>query len=74
MKIIHTADLHLDSKMNAYLPDDKIKERKSELLTSFVNLCEKAKVRSPVTVTSPPKKLFFIHLMKTGKAIALQEV
>ena len=43
MKIIHTADLHLDSKMNAYLPDDKIKERKSELLTSFVNLCEKAK-------------------------------
>ncbi len=43
MKIIHTADLHLDSKMNSYLPDDKIKERKSELLTSFVRLCETAR-------------------------------
>lgn len=35
MKIIHCADLHLESKMTAVLPDDKARERRSELLDTF---------------------------------------
>ena len=41
MKIIHTADWHLDSKLNA-LPDDKSKERKVELLQNFKRVSEYA--------------------------------
>lgn len=35
MKIIHCADLHLDSRMTANLTDEKAKERKNELLDAF---------------------------------------
>ncbi len=35
MKIIHCADLHLDSKMTANLDKEKAKERKDELLKTF---------------------------------------
>ena len=42
MKIIHCADLHLDSKMNANLSADKAKERKAELLNTFVRMLEYA--------------------------------
>lgn len=35
MKIIHCADLHLDSKMTANLDKDKARERKAELLRTF---------------------------------------
>lgn len=41
MKIIHTADWHLDSKLNA-LPGDKAKERSAELLQNFKRLTEYA--------------------------------
>ncbi|MGN0342384.1 MAG: exonuclease SbcCD subunit D [Roseburia sp.] len=35
MKIIHCADIHLDSKMQSNLDKDKAKERKNELLMTF---------------------------------------
>lgn len=35
MKIIHCADLHLDSNMTSNLTKEKAKERKNELLTTF---------------------------------------
>lgn len=35
MKLIHCADLHLDSKMNANLDKEKAKERKGEILHTF---------------------------------------
>ena len=38
MKIIHTADLHLDSRLETNLDPIKAKERKRELLLSFENL------------------------------------
>ena len=38
MKIIHTADLHLDSRLETNLDPIKAKERKRELLISFENL------------------------------------
>ncbi len=38
MKIIHCADLHLDSVMNTHLTPDKARERKAELLNTFCNM------------------------------------
>lgn len=38
MKIIHTADLHLDSPMKANLDEAKSKERKNEITSNFARL------------------------------------
>ncbi len=43
MKIIHCADLHLDSKMTANLSKGKAKERKMEILRTFSKMVEYAK-------------------------------
>ena len=42
MKIIHTADLHLDSPLTARLGQDKIRQRKRELLSSLRRTVELA--------------------------------
>lgn len=41
MKFIHTADLHLDSKMDA-LPKEQNAQRREEIIRSFEKLCEYA--------------------------------
>ena len=38
IRIIHCADLHLDSKMTAHLSSEKARERKAELLNTFTIL------------------------------------
>lgn len=38
MKLIHCADLHLDSKMNTHLTPQQVKERKAELLHTFAQM------------------------------------
>ena len=42
MKIIHTADLHLDSSMKTHLEGEKAAKRKDELTLNFTRLCESA--------------------------------
>lgn len=42
MKLIHTADQHLDSKLSANLNKEKAKERKGELLKTFLNMVKYA--------------------------------
>lgn len=42
MKIIHTADLHLDSAMMANLDNDRARERRNEILLNFARLCDNA--------------------------------
>lgn len=42
MKLIHCADLHLDSQMNANLDKAKAKERKTELLLTFQRMLDYA--------------------------------
>lgn len=42
MKIIHCADLHLDSKMTANLSKEQAKERKMEILRTFARMVEYA--------------------------------
>jgi len=43
MRIIHCADLHLDSKMETNLSKEKAKERKNEILITFERMIEYAK-------------------------------
>ena len=43
MKIIHCADLHLDSKMTTNLSKEKAKERKNEILRTFTRMIDYAK-------------------------------
>ncbi|MBR6477262.1 MAG: metallophosphoesterase family protein [Lachnospiraceae bacterium] len=40
MKIIHVADVHLDSKLNRHLDDRKAKERRDELLLTFQRMVQ----------------------------------
>ena len=42
MKIIHAADLHLDSPMKTHLDGEKAEKRKNELTLNFSRLCETA--------------------------------
>lgn len=43
MRLLHCADLHLDSKLNANLDKEKAKERKRELLNTFIRMVDYAK-------------------------------
>lgn len=43
MKIIHCGDLHLDSRMESVLPKEKAKERKNEILMTFLKMVEYAR-------------------------------
>lgn len=43
MKIIHCADIHLDSKMETNLDKEKAKERKNEILITFEKMVQYAK-------------------------------
>jgi len=42
MRIVHCADLHLDSKMTGLLGNEKAKERRAELLNNFTRLVKYA--------------------------------
>ncbi len=46
MKILHTSDLHLNSKMNSKLGREKSAERKRELILNFKKMTEIAKNRN----------------------------
>lgn len=43
MKIIHCGDLHLDSRMESVLPREKAKERKNEILMTFLKMVDYAR-------------------------------
>lgn len=43
MRLIHCADLHLDSNMTTYLSKEKAKERKAELLHTFLRMVDYAR-------------------------------
>ncbi len=42
MKLIHCADLHLDSPLESNLPPEKVKARRAEILNAFSALVERA--------------------------------
>lgn len=43
MKVIHCADLHLDSRLTSVLPQELAKQRKRELLKAFLNMVDYAR-------------------------------
>ena len=43
MRVIHCADLHLDSPLRSFLPSEKAKSRKAEILNTFVRILDFAK-------------------------------
>lgn len=50
MKIIHCADIHLDSKLSANLDREKAKLRKDELLNTFCDMVEYAKANGVTAI------------------------
>ena len=42
MKFLHTSDLHIGSALTSRLPQDKIRERKGELMSTFESMIEEA--------------------------------
>ena len=42
MKILHTADLHIDSPLTSHLSADKVRERRAELFSTFSAMVESA--------------------------------
>ena len=44
MRMIHCADLHLDSKLNTYLNEEQRRERRAELLESFRRMVQYGRV------------------------------
>ncbi len=64
MKLIHCADLHLDSKMNRYLTTEQAKERNAELLHTFRRMVSYAKMHQVQGI------LIAGDLFDTGKVTA----
>lgn len=50
MKFIHCADIHLDSKIEANLPSNRSRERKREVLRTFLKICEYADLNGVTAV------------------------
>lgn len=80
MKIIHTADLHLESKMGVNLDNEKAKKRRNELLFTFENLILEAKnMEAKVIIiagdmfdtksVNKKTKEYILNLFKTNKDI-----
>ncbi len=70
MRIIHTADIHLDSKMESHLSKNLAQTRKLELISAFNRLCEYA-LEQQVYIILISGDLFDIKApsIKTVKAI-----
>ena len=69
MKIIHCADLHLDSKMTANLSKDQARERKREILRTFTRMVEYAS-KNDVRVILIAGDLFDTGLSGSGRRYA----
>ena len=74
MKIIHCADLHLDSRMSAHLDGEKRKKRRAELLATFDRLLDYA-VESGVYAVLIAGDLFDTPVIsKTARAAVLDGI
>lgn len=74
MKIIHCADLHLDSKMESHLDSEKAKERKRELLFNFSRLVAFATEQSVAAILISGDLFDTSRISKTAKSTVLTEI
>ncbi len=79
MKIIHCADIHLDSKLESNLPSNKARERKKEIVMSFCRMIDYAAEIKAAAVIIAGDLFDTNRMLKTtrdlvlGKIVALQE-
>ncbi len=74
MKLIHCADLHLDSKMNRYLTGEKSKERNAELLHTFCRMVRYAQTHQVRAILIAGDLFDTGNVSATTKQIILSEI
>ncbi len=68
MKIIHTADLHIDSPLTSKLPADKGRERRAELLSNLSRLVNEARRLGACAIIIAGDLFDSADVRKTAKA------
>ena len=74
MKIIHTADLHLDSKMESNLDKEKATVRREELLHTFQRMVEYASLHEVRVIMLSGDVFDKPHVRKSAKQIVLDAI
>ncbi len=74
MRIIHTADLHLDSKLESNLDSDAAKIRRGELLDTFSNMVEYAAAGNVSVILIAGDLFDKVHIRKGAKRRVLDEI
>lgn len=74
MKLIHCADLHLDSKMTANLNAKKASERKRELLHTFQRMVSYAKTEGVQAILIAGDMFDTKYVSKTTRNVVLGEI
>ena len=74
MKLIHCADLHLDSPMEANLSPEKARERKRELLSAFSDLVRLASKNGVSAILIAGDLFDSAHITKKAKSYVLETV
>ena len=74
MRIIHTADLHLDSKLESNLTSDQAKERREELLEAFSRMVAYASEHGVSVVLIAGDMFDKPHVRKRARRRVLEEM
>lgn len=74
MKLIHTADLHLDSKMESNLDAGQARERRLELLDTFGRMADYAAAEGVAAILLAGDLFDKIHIRKSAKRRVLEEI
>lgn len=74
MKILHCADLHLDSKMTANLDKDKAKERKGEILHTFEKMIRYAEEHDIAVILIAGDLFDTRHISATARNTVLHAI
>ena len=74
MKILHCADLHLDSKMTANLDKEKAKERKGEILHTFERMIRYAEEQEIAVILIAGDLFDTKHISATAKNTVLHAI
>lgn len=74
MKIIHTADLHLDSKLESNLDPSMARERRGELLDTFSRMVSYASDNGVSVIIIAGDLFDKLHVRKSAKKRVLEEI
>ena len=74
MRMIHCADLHLDSPMTSYLDREKANERRQELLNAFIKMVEFASENKVEVIMIAGDMFDTKDVLKTTKNTVIYEI